>query len=311
MRTSFILATIISFSSLHAQPVLERSEMLPFGVTVPYRFYNDFAAVDTSIQGANVTWDFTGLSPQAGASTFSMTMVDPASTPHAALSAVDNYAYWEQPSGFYRFFQLTPTFMQRVGSYAGSNYVFSDPQVEYVFPLTYGTTNTDTWFGQADGGNYNLNCVGYGTLLLPGTTIEDVLMVRVGISGGFYDIDAYFWYSSTGGHILLQYINSLVATAGLYLDAEAVAVQEYQDLRATILANPVQDELNFVLSQQRNNMGYAVRSSSGALIATGMLAGNAGTLQSITTSGYTPGVYFLQITGSNAPVGTAVAFVKQ
>lgn len=309
MKTRSTLFLIVCSVTLQAQPELLSSEMLPYGTLVPYRFYNDFAAVDTSIHGPNVTWDFTTLTPQTGSAPFSMTMVDPATTPHDDLVDTDNYAYWEQPNNFYRFFQLTPTFMQRVGSYTTGNYVFQDPQVEYVFPLSYGVTHTDDWEGVADGGQYVINCIGYGTLHLPGISLEDVLMVRVDLSGGLYDVDAYFWYSSTDGRILLQYINSWVTTSGLYFDGEAAAVHEEQAFTPRILMNPAENELRFVLGGSSTSVDYAVRSVNGALLASGVVAG-PGAVQSVDISTCQAGMYFLQFSDRSGTRTSAVPFMK-
>ncbi|MCB0766431.1 MAG: T9SS type A sorting domain-containing protein [Flavobacteriales bacterium] len=309
MRTLSAVLIICS-TSLHAQPELLREEMLPYGAVVPYRYYNNFAAVDTTVQGAGVTWDMTGLTPQAGTPPFSLTMVDPADTPHDAVVSTDNYAYWEQPSNFYRFFELTPTYMQRVGSYGTSAYVYQDPQIEYVFPLSYGVTHTDDWVGVTDAGQYIINCVGYGTLQLPGITIEDVLMVRADVSGYLYDIDTYLWYSSTDGRILVQYINSWVASVGLYFDGEAVGVQEPQAFEPQLLMNPAQDELRFVLGEVPGPIDLTVRSTSGALLAQGPVRGSAGVVQTVDISTFSPGMYILQLNDRSGKHSSAVPFMK-
>ncbi len=285
--------------------------MLAPGITTHMRELEDYDAVDTTIQGANAIWDFQGILPDLDEPPFSLTIVDPASTPYPGLFANDNYAYWEQPNNYYRYFELTPTFMQRLGSHTLNNYVMADPQVEYVFPLTLGTVNWDAWWGVADGGDYGIHCIGYGTLMLPGITFQDALMVRADISGTSYDIDAYFWYSSTDGRILLQYLNTTLTLSSLYYDAEAIAVQEQQTFRPTLLGNPVANELNLVLGQQNGPVDYDILSAAGTRVAQGQLRGHAGAVQTIDTRSLSAGLYFMQLSDGNSPARGSIPFVKE
>jgi hypothetical protein len=294
-----------------AQPILTSTDMLAPGITTYMRELGNYDAVDTTIQGANATWNFVGILPDLQEPPFSLTIVDPATTPYPGLFSADNYAYWEEPNNYYRYFELTPTYMQRLGSHTLSDYVMADPQVEYVFPLTLGTTHLDTWWGVNDGGNYKINCVGYGTLMLPGITFQNALMVRADISGTAYDIDAYFWYSGTDGRILLQYLNTTLTLSSLYYDADANAVHEQQAFQPTLLGNPVSNELNFVLGQQSGPLDYVILSSAGARMAHGQVLGNAGTVQTIDTGALSAGLYFLQLSDGNAPARSSIRFVKE
>lgn len=294
-----------------AQPVLNSAEMLPPGNTTYMRQIATWSAVDTTLQGANMTWNYTGLSVDMTQPEFIYTIMDPAATPHSGLFAADNYAWWEQPSDQYRFFTLTPTFMQRVGSYGSGPYVMADPQIEYVFPLTYGTTNTDTWYGQSDGGTYSLKCVGYGSLTLPGITFQDVLMVRAKVTSQFYSFNAYFWYSSQDGRILLQVINSPIIQSGVFFDAVASSVQDGQSLQATVLNNPVTNELRFTLGEQATEVEYSILSNTGALLGQGRVQGAPGTMNIVSTEHLASGLYVLQLTRSGQASSAALRFVKE
>lgn len=306
------IAASLLFGTLSAQPVLTSEQMLAPGNATYMRFYNNFSPVDTTLQGADVDWDFTDLVPSPGNSEFIATIVDPATTPHANMFATDNYAYHEAPNGYYRFFQKTPTFMQRVGSWTGSPYVMADPQVEYVFPMTMGTSNMDTWWGVADGGTYGFECVGWGTLSLPGAELEDVLMLRLRIENQTFVARAYAWYSGTDGRILLQYINepSLGLFSGLYYDGFAMDVHEQRPLRATVLGNPVTDVLNLVLDQQSGALDYDLLSISGTTLGRGRFAGDAGRVQHVGTADLAPGIYLLRLTEAGLRP-TTLRFIKQ
>src|SRR5262245_11321076 len=141
----FLLLLIIPASlSMEAQPTLLSSEMLAPGAVCRYKRPTSLSVIDTTIQGANSTWNFSTLSPQS-VPDLVVTVANPASTPYSALFPTANYAYVESPSTAYRYFQLTSTFLDRVGSYTASANTFNDPQREYVFPLSLGVSNLDTW----------------------------------------------------------------------------------------------------------------------------------------------------------------------
>jgi hypothetical protein len=305
--TLFVMSVIWSVS---AQPVLNSSEMLAPGNTTYMRFLQNFSAVDTTIQGANAVWDFTAMMPDPQQAQYAYTIVEPSSTPNASTFPSANYAYWENGLDYYRYFNLTPTFMERVGSYTQGPYVFQDPQKEFVFPMTLGTTNTDDWWGVADGGQYRINCVGYGTLHVPGAVLEDVLMVRAKVNGTLYNVDMYFWYSSDDGRILMQFIQSNIVTQSLYYDGFAMAMHEGTAYQTALLGNPVISSLDFVLGTSPGPLQYNIISTSGAILGQGQIAGMAGVVESIDVSGYASGVYVLQLLKSGQPASETIRFMK-
>ena len=287
-----------------AQPVLYSNEMQAPGETTYMLFLGNMNAVDTTIQGENMVWDFTGMMPEPGAPPFIATIIEPDSTPYGSSFPTSNIAWWEQPNNWYRYFNLTNDFMERVGSHVTSDFVYGDPQVEYVFPLTYGTTNIDQWVGVTDQGLYKLNCIGYGTLHVPGATLEDVLMVRARISGNFYVLNAYFWYSSTDGRILLQYINSPLLSEAIYYDGAMMAVHERTPFKAALLGNPVSERLNFTLGVDAQRSNYHLISSTGAIVDEGRISARAGEIISLDVQQHMPGLYMLQLRDASGAAET-------
>ena len=157
MKQCFTLASAVFFSlTLSAQSPLLSSQMLAVGNTVNTRVVQHFDILDTTIQGANATWDFTALSVDLGQPAISMTIVDPATTPHASDFPTANYAWRENETNYYRYFHLTSEKMERIGSLPPASHVYSDPQIEYVYPLGMGTSNMDTWAAGISSGTYEI-----------------------------------------------------------------------------------------------------------------------------------------------------------
>ena len=158
---TFILS-LFSTTLINAQIVLNSNEMMGYGSSFTQKTVQDFTAIDTTTQGANVTWNFANLQPDNSIPDFSATIVNPASTPYGFNFPSSNYAYQESPTVAYRYFSKTSSKMERVGSWSNNNLkTYNDPQIEYVFPLQLGITNNDTWdnTGSTTGGTYDLTCM--------------------------------------------------------------------------------------------------------------------------------------------------------
>lgn len=304
---------------IYAQPQLTSDEMLPFGSFMEFYYADNYAIIDTSIQGADVTWDFSGLDDIAGED-LTVTIVDPAETAHGDDFPESNYAYHEEATSYnaYRYFLLSTEQMERVGSYYGGDVnTFTNTQEEYIFPFELGTTNIDTWDNTASGfggGDYNLKCVGYGTLILPDVTFEDALMVRVNLTeGDIIDIWAYVWYSSENGAILLNYIDG----DGFWIGDQAqyahnvdvfVGVEEIEFSPTIKYNNPVTDLLQLSFTGQSGEGKYIIIDQLGQTVLSGDI-GQGSTGLDIATHALNNGIYSVVLSaGEN--VQSAIRFVK-
>lgn len=269
--------SILAAGSIYAQPSLTSDEMLPFGSLMEFYYADNYAIIDTNIKGADVTWDLADLEEISG-DDVSIEIVDPAETPHGDEFPESNYGYHEIYPGVnaYRYFNLTSELMERVGSYiSGTANTFTNSQEEYIFPFELGVTNIDTWDNTASGfggGDYNLECVGYGTLILPAMTINDALMVRVHVTeGDIIDIMVFLWYSSENGAILLQYVNGdgfWVGDKAIYLTALEVytGINDEPVTENIIFNNPVDDVLNITFENYYANGSYKIFNELGQVI---------------------------------------------
>lgn len=264
-----LVLSILAAGSIYAQPSLTSDEMLPFGSLMEFYYASNYAIVDTNIKGADVTWDFADFEDISGEDV-SIEIKDPVETPQGDEFPGSNYCHHEIFSGInaYRYFNLTTEKMERVGSYSsGTVTTFTDTQEEYIFPFELGVINFDTWDNTASGfggGDYNLECVGYGTLILPDMTINDALMVRIhATEGDIIDIKIFTWYSSENGAILLQYVDGdgfWVGDKALYLTSLDVftGIEESPITENIIYNNPVHDVLNIEFNKYYKNGSYKI-----------------------------------------------------
>ncbi len=273
--------------------------MLSYGSSWVNKTASDFSVVDTSIQGANAVWDFTSLTPNNLTDDYVVYIVDPSTTPYSSYFPNANYGYLivQGSSSSYYYFNLTNSIMERLGSYNAYAVTYSDPQIEYIFPLTLGASNNDTWQNDASalGGTYSLKCIGAGTLYLPSGTFN-ALLVRVHLTEGPISVYSYYWYSSDNGMILITDIPDYGVMR--YLSSLHIGVEKNQLFNQCYYNSLVEN--NFDLSFQSkysDNYSYKVMNAMGQEIYNGSFSTNekqSGTLH-IDFSNNTSGMYFLSI----------------
>ena len=319
-KTLLSITFFYLFIIAQAQPTLLSSEMVPYGTVMTEKYINNLTVIDTTIQGAGAVWNFSGLANSTDPDMI-LNIVNPSTTPYSANFPSSNYGYKEVRGATtnYRYFSLVSTKMERVGSYVSNVNIYSDPQIEYVFPLTLGTTNTDTWASSnsSTGGTYDLVCIGSGTLTTPGGMFN-ALLVRVHVVESFIDINAYYWYSSDNGAPLLTYIPGdgfFISPVGMWMNSIAIGIEENDFVSDIRYNNPAEN--NFKLSYRAKNNAnytYTVINSIGQKVNAGNVettAGNYETLD-IDLSNYPSGIYFFTIRSNESDQATkTIKFIKE
>ncbi len=302
-----ILSLYLITISSTAQQTLLRSEMLAFGSISVQKTVANLSVIDTTSQGAGKVWNFAAIQYSSTAPDFSVHIVNPSSTPYGTSFPASNYAYKEVKGATtnYRYFNLTNSLMERVGSYVSSVNTYSDPQVEYVFPMALGSSNYDSWASTASssGGTYDMRAVGTGTLILPSGTYN-AIMVRINVEESFLAFDTYIWYSADNGVQLLTYIAGdgvFVASQALVFHSLTVGIEENDFISEIKYVNPVTNmlSLNFKTSES-HVIKYSIINALGQTIKTG----TAGSFQndeqaiSVDMSEENSGIYFINLSDS-------------
>lgn len=314
-----LLSTALAFCSMNSfSQVLNSSEILPFGSTYVLKGISNLNVIDTTIQGTNVTWDFSTLTPNS--TILNVSIVDPATTTWGSAVPNTNYAFKETPTVAYRYFNVTSTKMERVGSFSGSTLkTYSDPQIEYTFPMQHGTINMDTWMNSSSstGGTYEFNCIGSGTLILPNGSHEAIL-TRVKVIESFNTIDAYYWYDGSNGTILTYVINPGIFNGylGSYQSSliSTLGMEEFEVISNVVYQNPVQDYLHIsVQNYTGGDLSYTIFDTSGKLIASGKAVNEADDTAIIHTnvSDLSKGIYLVNIKSENNSGSKSVRFSKE
>lgn len=289
---------------------LLHTDMLPFGSKMDLKQSSSFSVVDTTIKGSGAIWDFSNIIEDPSLPSLEVLIEDPANTPYAASFPTANYAYVETPTG-YRYFDLNDSVMERVGSWFGGLLkTYSDPQVEYVFPMGLDSANNDTWDNSASsfGGNYDLKVMGQGKLILPDATYENAFMVYVELEE-IFTTEVYFWYSVDNGAILAQYVigdGFFIGTQLRYLSNLTIStgLEDEQFISELVYPNPMGNVFNLTFtSEQALQLRYNLTNSYGQRISYGDLdqAPSQSHELQLKTSNLSSGIYYLMLIDKNNP----------
>jgi hypothetical protein len=224
--------------------------------------------------GANQTWN---LSAMIGTSVVSTSYVAPSSTPHGSSFPNSNIA-WSIPSSSVSYYNASSSAMQYYGFAAGSLVMsYANPEDVLHYPFTYNNSYSDNWNTVYYNGAYtfyrngttNVIADGYGTLITPEGTYNDVLRVHlvqsyqdsafIGVPYiATYHNDEYRWYKE-GTHIQIATVYSLTVVGSgttsnaSYLISNTAINQPTVSANSTLFyPNPASDHICFNIHLTKN-----------------------------------------------------------
>lgn len=219
MKYWFLFLLFITARIISAQPTVTSSISGTAGDVFSYEIMNA-DGFDVGADGADVTWDFSDITSTGSNNEY--TFVTAASTPYdfeftdANLAQDDgagNYTYYNSTSSVYAFYGAA--ILDVVA-------VYDDPEQLFVFPFSFGSTNTDDLHCEFTSGveferagTTTLEADAYGTLILPSGTYTDVLRIKTiqdysDDAIGYpvllnYYFQTYFWVKEGIKGSLLEY----------------------------------------------------------------------------------------------------------
>ncbi len=276
MKKAIILFGIV-VSQAHAQPVINSSDVTPVAGEI-FKTVNFYDESDPGNNGANVTWDFSGIQATED-DTLMMRAVTPQSTgisssfPGATVAIAD-------PDDYYYFLKAENNKLIEMGTGESSDVMpLSDTKELLRFPLTFGTTFTDTYSGSAGDllfsvdidGKVTVTADAYGTLITPSGTFNNVLRIvtidsSTTIFSGFGFTDttsevttSYVWYQA-GEHWPLLSINIFEDDMGnyfngffLYKEAPSAIFDKQRALQLNAYPNPFTEKISLEGFDAKNN----------------------------------------------------------
>lgn len=313
-----------------AQPTLDFPGNAPTPGTSFQTRYGEF--VDAGTAGANQNWNFGNLVADSSAIVF---VELPSATPQGgefpnATAAVVN------PDGT-QYFQASSGLLELVGpSLLGQTAPLSNPASYLPFPCTFQTSWEDDFDGSIDlmgfplsvSGNVIGIADGYGTLVLPEGTVNDVLRVRritttiidiTGFGSGELEENAFAFYrvglglpileiASTAGELPL--LGPLEFQSLKWVDVTTVGIEDLfsSNIGVEVFPNPATNnvQVNFGLAGGRTVAIELFDINGRQVRSVAMNTGNSGVHTGmVDVSELSSGVYMLRITDNTGRVGTS------
>lgn len=200
-----ILLTGLVVTSAHAQDhTVTWEEVLPIGSSYT-RTDVVFPFLMDTTSGIGVTWNYTNIPLSSTATTTEI--LDPADTPAGTSFPSATRCRYTASNGSYSYDVNTPDSLTEIGyQYNATVRVYPDNYNQRVYPMSYGSTHSDhyrTSLSDFIGTTMWYAVIGSGTLMLPGSTNPNVLLVR-STSEFSYAITNYQWIDASTGATLMQ-----------------------------------------------------------------------------------------------------------
>jgi hypothetical protein len=317
MMKFYVLPLSFCITHIVAQPILSSAVIGSIGAELS----NDIAPMDVfdpGPEGADVIWDFSDF-PSTGSS-IDFTFIAPSSTAYDYAFLDANIAT-DDGAGNYGYFNVTATSYAQNGFANASAIVhYDDPEILCVFPLTYGTTNTDDFHSEfysgvdfERSGSNTMYADGYGTLILPTGTYTEVVRVKVvqyfsdeaiGIPYTiYYDNTLYYWYKEGITGALFEYFyQSLSGSVSSTNISALLQTNIITDIEAnntnsnflTITPNPAHDFIHLQHSQGIEvEILFTLYDITGKIVLQETFA--AGNTQEVNISSLPAGVYIAEV----------------
>ncbi|NDC42735.1 MAG: hypothetical protein EBZ77_14505, partial [Chitinophagia bacterium] len=278
------LSVVAVAGSLLAQPTLTAATNSPVAGDVFFSHTCDTTGVRTGATGASVTWNFAGLSATGSIDTFGL--VPCSATPYCGMFPGSSLASPSGGGSDFTYFKSTSTTFEAMGNVSTMDTtVFSDPEVQTYFPMTYNSGYYDTSLVIGTGYQYRFHdsfrCDGWGTLVLPTGTYNNVLRIRqtttmlIDIFGFTTSSswDTYTWYRS-GFHFPLLSVScdttgptQAPANVAYYTNfTTAVPDASPRQTAMRIYPNPASQTLTI---EAATGARYDIINNIGSVVATG------------------------------------------
>lgn len=292
----YFLSAISAFGFLPvlAQPVLNCS--IQFG-DIAISSNND--SIFEGMAGENVVWDFSDLEVDP----FNFyEILDPSLTPYSADFPEADYVMFDY-NNYYDYYQCDE---ERHSALGNSFNQLSDPQDLLRFPMTYLDEFVDTYVSEEKWGTDSILADGYGTLILPYGTFDNVLRVRDinNYSTPFLSTtvreEHYRYFAESSFAPILQVKHRRVGLAlvhgVIFMDPDAVSV-ENRRMRSglSVYPNPAASFVNF--NGIERNSTINVFSISGSIV---MSVTSDEKINTLDVNSLCDGFYLVEITDDYA-----------
>lgn len=321
MNKFYKLVIVLLPIGLMAQPTIDDSWQPAVGDAFDLTMTDGTFTFPTA--GANQTWDYSNLNLGA---TSTASFVDPSTTPYASDFPNSNLALYDATASSYLFYETSTTEFSDWGlANAQTNVIYSDPLVYMSFPISYGDNVSDNATGTIANGmgtrttTGTLEGYGYGDLILPNGTVNNVLCVKFvqdvtdDYGGGTTTnstTESYLFVSPNETYTILslnEVVQSGQSTKYGLAKANYVGLENElnsRDISTKVFPNPINKGEEFNLNieiQETKNVNINVLDITGKKVKTigsRLLTSGSNDLN-VDSDGLETGIYFVNISSGD------------
>jgi len=333
MKHLVLAMATVAVSTVFAQPTLDAGS-----APAPGNSYAFVIADPITLNGAGAgqVWD------ASGAIQTSATTVDFIATSSSSVSASFPGAdVVIVADGSETFIDVASDGLYILGSYNPGlpvTAVYSDPYRYLQYPCTLGTAWTDTYAGSytyngdtyAQSGSGTYEATGYGSLVLPWGTVDNVLRVdgsetyEESGNGNSYVYDAVFtyYYKPGVGYFVARSIDASatfngapagVQLAFLFLEQNSIGMGEQvaASIGMEVFPNPATDEATLLFAAEGSLSLQVIDGAGRTVLQRSLPRSGAGLFrETLDVSGLTDGLYTAIVTGTDGQRGAARFLVQ-
>jgi len=302
------LTGLLIAGTLCAQPILNEENNAP---VIGDSFSTSLVSWDGTAPatGADQVWDYSAITAEGSASTnyyIPSECAAYADFPEADMTSTSD-------DSNYAFTETSTDGIMNYGYFASSVVMYySNPEQQMAYPFAYGDAFTDdfhctfesgtTW---ERGGSTTVSAEGYGTLMLPDGTIDDVLLVKMeqdygdstmGTEVYHYYATIYQFFREGVHHPVLSFTEftiegSPTSYSGQYMADPTLTASFEERFSVSVYPNPTQNFVFVQCDQPSTVESISIRSITGQ-----KMYHNTAFIDQIDVAAWENGVYFMEIT---------------
>ena len=316
---SFVAALVV-----FSQPVLTSYINLNIGDTYRYDGYSEVTNIEPGPGGANLIWDFSGITGEIFYEGNPAICVDPSTTPFADSAAVADANICASPVdgiGPYQYYDNDNSSQNLIAmgfvAESGSSFsTYTNVLTAFEFPFTYNDSFDDIWeqmtfnindnyYNMRDSSFMTVEADAYGTITTPLNVFSNVLRVKTTtidyswmrfeaggdwISiGSFTDIQ-YSWYAPNikTPVMIINEMEGFPSYEARYLVEYnfPVGIEEQSEVQLEVFPNPTTDRVTIKTDETIQHVSiYSLNGQKMDEISS----------QTIDLSKYPKGVYFIEV----------------
>ncbi len=336
-KINLLIVSIITTLSVFSQITLTSDINLTIGDAYRYNGYEEVTNIDPGIGGANLVWDFSTITGEIFYEGNGAICVDPATTPFADSSAVNNanictrnidnpdlgpYQYHDNDNSSQNLLA-----MGFLGESNSSFSTYTDICTSLEFPFAYGDSFNDTWellgfhidygyYFMRDSAMSTIEADAYGTITTPLGEFQNALRIKTTTidyswyryeaggewipSGPFTDIE-YTWYvpNIKVPVMIITELDGFTSYSVRYLVEYdfTTRIEDHLNHQIETFPNPVINQV-FIKTDKPFN-SFSIYSINGQRLEAHNLESNLSHQQTIDLSQYPKGIYFIEIVLEN------------